>query len=68
MLFQLSYRNIYCGSMNERKTKLRYNIAILETYLKTKLEIRDWHGVADAAMDIRELEAQLRLLEELEPK
>lgn len=26
-------------------------------YLLMKVETRDWHGVADAAMDLRELEA-----------
>lgn len=35
-------------------------------YLKLKLEQQDWHGVADAAMDIRELVAKLDLLEELD--
>ena len=28
------------------------------SYLEMKVEERDWHGVADAAMDIRELEAE----------
>lgn len=37
----------------------------MEQYLRLKLEQRDWHGVADAAMDIRELEAQKKLLLEL---
>jgi hypothetical protein len=26
-------------------------------YLKMKVETEDWHGVADAAMDLRELDA-----------
>lgn len=30
-------------------------------YLILKLEERDWHGVADAAMDLRELEVQDKL-------
>lgn len=30
-------------------------------YLMLKLEERDWHGVADAAMDLRELEVQDKL-------
>lgn len=33
-------------------------IAIMERYLTMKRTVRDWHGVADAAMDIRELEAK----------
>ena len=28
-------------------------------YLKLKISQEDWHGVADAAMDIREIEARL---------
>jgi predicted cupin superfamily sugar epimerase len=36
------------------------------TYLLTKVENSDWHGVADAAMDLREIEVQIKLLKELE--
>lgn len=32
------------------------------SYLKSKVESEDWHAVADAAMDIREIEAQLKVL------
>lgn len=35
-------------------------------YLRLKLEQEDWHGVADAAMDIRELVAKLELLEDID--
>lgn len=31
------------------------------TYLKLKVEEQDWHGVADAAMDLREIEVELSL-------
>jgi hypothetical protein len=31
---------------------------ILITYMLLKVELQDWHGVADVANDIRELEAQ----------
>lgn len=34
-------------------------------YLKLKVEEQDWHGVADAAMDLREIEAKLSLLQSL---
>lgn len=34
----------------------------LITYLLSKVEVGDWHGVADAAMDLREVEAKLSLL------
>lgn len=33
--------------------------AALITYLKAKLEQCDWHGVSDAANDLRVLEAQI---------
>lgn len=32
--------------------------SILVSYLKLKVSEKDWHGVADAAMDIRELVAR----------
>lgn len=31
-------------------------------YLNMKIAISDWHGVADAAMDLREIDAMLGLL------
>lgn len=31
-------------------------------YLKLRLELDDMHGVMDAAADIREIDAQLRML------
>jgi hypothetical protein len=40
--------------------KIHAHIAILVKYLKMKIKQKDWHGVADAAMDIRELEAKLK--------
>lgn len=33
---------------------------ILIEYLKAKVELSDWHGVSDAANDLRELEAAQR--------
>jgi len=39
---------------------LKNELKILEVYLDMKRKQRDWHGVADAAMDIRELEAILK--------
>jgi len=32
--------------------------AVLVAYLKAKVEVGDWHGVSDAANDLRVLEAQ----------
>jgi len=30
------------------------------TYLRLKVQEQDWHGVADAAMDLREIEVELK--------
>ena len=35
----------------------------LMRYLRVKVEAHDWHAVADAAMDLREVEAKLSMLE-----
>jgi len=40
--------------------------ATLVAYLKSKVAIAEWHGCADAAMDLREIEAQLAVLREFE--
>ena len=42
--------------LNERKR-------LMVAYLRLRLDLADWHGVMDAAADIREIEAQLALLE-----
>lgn len=34
-------------------------------YLQSKVTAKDWHAVADAAMDLREIEAKLSVLSEL---
>jgi hypothetical protein len=47
------------------KQQLLERIGGMVQYLLLKVEERDWHGVADAAMDLREMEAKLELLEEL---
>jgi len=44
---------------------LESELTLMERYLELKRVQRDWHGVADAAMDIRELEAKLKVLREL---
>jgi len=44
---------------------LESEIQELLTYAQLKIKQRDWHGVADAMMDIRELEAKKQLLVEL---
>ncbi len=41
---------------------LKYQKEILVQYLLSKVRIQDWHGVSDAANDIREIEAKLEVL------
>lgn len=40
------------------KTTPAQKKAILVDYMLLKMELQDWHGVADVACDIRELEAR----------
>ena len=40
--------------------QIKNRIKSLEGYLLTCVDARDWHGVMDAAVDIRELEAELK--------
>lgn len=41
-----------------RHAEIQAQIETMVAYLRLKLEARDWHGVSDAASDIRELEAR----------
>lgn len=45
----LSYK---ISSLEERKD-------MMVKYMKLKMQEEDWHGVADAAMDIRDIESEL---------
>jgi len=38
--------------------------ATLLAYLRMKVDAADWHGVSDAANDLREIELELRILKE----
>jgi hypothetical protein len=42
--------------------------AIIIADLLGKVEAEDWHGVADAAMDLREIDAMLRVLIDVDRK
>ncbi len=46
------------ADLNQRKERMI-------DYLKLKIEESDWHGVADAAMDIREIEAAIKVWEKI---
>jgi len=43
---------------------LRQKKSMVE-YLLLKVEQEDWHGIADAAMDIREIVAKISILEDI---
>jgi hypothetical protein len=52
-------------NFEEEIKKLQNKVEGMRNYLLLKVEVEDWHGVADAAMDIRELEAKKKTLEEV---
>lgn len=35
---------------------------LMVNYLKMKVEEQDWHAVADAAMDLREIDTEIRII------
>ena len=55
-------------NINYKIQDLRRQIDQLVSYIHLKIAQSDFHGVSDAANDIRELEAQIKLLKELENK
>lgn len=40
---------------------LQKQISLLVEYMQSKIATKDWHAVADAAMDIRELQAKIEV-------
>jgi len=53
-------------SIQTRIEEYEETIKDLTEYLIMKVRVKDWHAVADAAMDIRELEAKIKILKELQ--
>lgn len=51
--------------IQELIAKLKADVELMKSYLQMRFSMSDWHGVMDAAADIRELEAKIRTLEEL---
>ncbi len=51
--------------INNEILALKHKIDIYKSYMVQKMDESDFHGVADAAMDIREFDARLRQLERL---
>jgi hypothetical protein len=52
------------ATMRIRKEELELQLPIMIAYLRLKLDQQDWHGVADAAMDIREIVARLEIFQQ----
>lgn len=52
----------------EKSEKLEKRLKGMKEYLLLKFDEEDWHGVADAAMDIRELIAELKCVKKLSTK
>jgi hypothetical protein len=48
--------------IDNRIKELRARIAIWEGYLRQNVDMRNWHGVEDAASDIRDFEAEIKAL------
>jgi hypothetical protein len=44
--------------MSKDYSKFEIQKEVLLEYLQVMIELQDWHGVADVAMDLRELEAK----------
>ena len=50
--------NLKIKNISEKKAKMI-------GYAQLKLDERDWHGLADAAMDLRDLEAEINAILEM---
>ena len=55
-----SYR--WLPELDPRISRLKEKKSTLIAYMNEKICEEDWHGVADAAMDLREIEVELRIL------
>lgn len=47
-----------------KRDRLKIRREVLINYLIMKTEAEDWHAVADVAMDLRELDVEIRVLAE----
>ena len=56
----------FMKNIQTRIEECEETIKDLTDYLILKIKIKDWHAVADAAMDIREIEATIKILKELQ--
>lgn len=49
--------------MRPSRQEISEQMALMEKYAEMKLATGDWHGLSDAANDLRELEAKLQMIE-----
>lgn len=49
---------------HQRLLECREHREIYIQYARHRIEDEDWHGVADAACDLRELDVEIRMLED----
>lgn len=52
-------------SPEQREHELLSRRTLLTQYLLECVRIEDWHGVMDAAADLRETDSELRMLREM---
>jgi hypothetical protein len=60
---QLDLQHRHKVRKSDKSAELLAEKHILVEYLKSKLSVGDWHGVQDAASDIREIDAKLSVWE-----
>jgi len=53
--------------VNDVMRQLRIDLARMEAYVQTRVDLRDWHGLADIATSIRFLEEKIVMIDELMP-
>lgn len=52
-------------SIKAKLKDLNYRLDLMKKYLDMKRQEEDWHGVEDAASDIRDILSAITVLEEL---
>ena len=57
-----AFYRVGCKLVSSRINTLEDKKETMINYLNLKVKECDWHGVADAAMDIREIDSQLEVL------
>ena len=53
------------SDLKAKQEKLESRLQRMKDYLQLKFDEEDWHGVADAAMDIREIVSELKCIQKV---